>query len=87
MRAPSPAVADESCALFWQNKQLLDEVEMLCAMKEAADEEIHRLQGKLNSFVDHLQHQSKASVSIRRGLLPRTPEHRPALFDQDDDSD
>lgn len=70
-----------------QNKALLDQADVLCAMKEAADLEVKRLQEKLAKFVDDVQHSGKAAVSLRRALLPRTPQHRPMLYDDDDDSD
>ena len=75
-----------------QNMSLLDQADMLCAMKEAADLEVKRLQEKLKSFVDEkldekLQYSGKAAVSLRRAFLPRTPEHRPLQYDDDDDSD
>ena len=73
---------------FWQNKRLLDEVEMLCAMKEAADTEVQRMQDKLSLFVDRVQHSSKGATSFPRSFCPNArPRAGPSNIDDDSDSD
>ena len=65
---------------YAKNKVLLDQADMLCAMKEAADSEVTRLQDQLDVFVS-----GQAGASLRREVRS-TPEHRPLHY-SDDDSD
>ena len=58
---------------------------MLCAMKEAADVEIKRLQDKLARFVDQVcatgpGKSIQQAVNLRRGILPKTPENLSVVF-------
>lgn len=61
---------------------------MLCAMKEAADVEIQRLQDKLSKFVDEVCSSGpgkavQQAVNLRSGMLPNN-QKRPVVFDRDD---
>lgn len=53
-----------------QNKKLLDEMEMLCTMNEAAEREIQRLRNKLSRFVEDIRSSGAgiAAVHLSRGL-------------------